>query len=63
MNIIVSHVLGSEGTMQGTCTSTAEEQTDKAEAEPDREQPEKQQVSILASSVWEHHWVQGTGNL
>lgn len=48
MNIIVSHVLGSEGTMQGTCTSTAEEQTDKAEAEPDREQPEKQQLEEKA---------------
>ncbi|KAM9329240.1 protein FAM193A [Gastrophryne carolinensis] len=48
MNIIVSHVLGSEGTMQGTCTSTAEEQTDKAEAEPDRERPEKQQIEEKA---------------
>nr|DBA29372.1 TPA: hypothetical protein GDO54_009603 [Pyxicephalus adspersus] len=48
MNIIVSHVLGSEGTMQGTCTSTAEEQTDKAEAEPDRERPEKQQLEEKA---------------
>ncbi|XP_068131988.1 protein FAM193A isoform X2 [Hyperolius riggenbachi] len=44
MNFIVSHVLGSEETMQGTCTSTAEEQTEKAEAEPDRERPEKQQL-------------------
>ncbi|KAM5193055.1 protein FAM193A isoform 2-T2 [Mantella aurantiaca] len=45
---IVSHVLGSEGTMQGTCTSTAEEQTDKAEAELDRERPEKQQLEEKA---------------
>ncbi|MEE6462656.1 hypothetical protein FKM82_001668 [Ascaphus truei] len=54
INIIISHVLGSEGSMQGTCTSTAEDRTDKAEAEPDAERPGKQQVSIWASSVWEH---------
>lgn len=46
MNIIVSHVLGSEGSMQETCT--AEERTDKAEAEPDRERPEKQQLEEKA---------------
>ncbi|KAG8453412.1 hypothetical protein GDO86_000152 [Hymenochirus boettgeri] len=42
-SVIPSHVLSSEGSMQGTCTSTAEERTDKSEAEPDRERPEKQQ--------------------
>ncbi|XP_066429139.1 protein FAM193A isoform X3 [Eleutherodactylus coqui] len=48
MNLIVSHVLGSEGSMQGTCTSMAEERTDKAEAEPDRERPEKHQLEEKA---------------
>ncbi|KAG8591258.1 hypothetical protein GDO81_000107 [Engystomops pustulosus] len=41
---IVSHDLGAEGSMHGTCTSATEERTDKAEAELDREQPEKQQL-------------------
>ncbi|XP_044151488.1 protein FAM193A isoform X1 [Bufo gargarizans] len=45
---IVGHELGSEGSMQGFCTSTAEERTDKAEAEPDRERPEKQQLEEKA---------------
>ncbi|XP_075713314.1 protein FAM193A isoform X2 [Rhinoderma darwinii] len=48
MNIIVSHVLGSEENIQGACTSTAEEQTDKADAEPDRERLEKQQLEEKA---------------
>ncbi|XP_063780659.1 protein FAM193A isoform X1 [Pseudophryne corroboree] len=46
MNIIVGHVL--EGSMQGICTSTAEDQTDIAEAEPDREQQDKQQLEDKA---------------
>ncbi|KAM4809590.1 protein FAM193A [Rhinophrynus dorsalis] len=48
ININVSHVLGSEGSMQESCTSTAEERTDKAEAEPDTEGPEKQQLEDRA---------------
>ncbi|XP_040275136.1 protein FAM193A isoform X3 [Bufo bufo] len=46
MNIIVGHEL--EGSMQGICTSTAEERTDKAEAELDRERLEKQQLEDKA---------------
>ncbi|XP_063313756.1 protein FAM193A isoform X2 [Pelobates fuscus] len=48
ININVSHVLGSEGSMQETCTSTAEERTDKAEAEPDGERPGKHQLEEKA---------------
>ncbi|KAM8940167.1 protein FAM193A [Pelodytes ibericus] len=48
INIIVSHVLGSDGSMQETCTSTAEDRTDKAEAEPDGERPGKQQLEEKA---------------
>ncbi|XP_069488207.1 protein FAM193A isoform X2 [Ambystoma mexicanum] len=48
INIIISHVLGSEGSMQGPCTSTAVEPKDKAEAEPDRKGPEKQQLEEKA---------------
>ncbi|KAM4708119.1 protein FAM193A [Discoglossus pictus] len=48
INIIISHVLGSEGSMQETCNNTAEERTDKADVEPDREPPEKQQLEERA---------------
>nr|XP_033806499.1 protein FAM193A isoform X2 [Geotrypetes seraphini] len=48
IDIIISHVLGSEGSMQGTCTSAAVEWTDKAAAEPDKERPEKQQLEEKA---------------
>ncbi|XP_053560179.1 protein FAM193A [Bombina bombina] len=48
INVIISHVLGSDGSMQGTCTNMAEERTDKADAEPDRERPEKQQLEEKA---------------
>ncbi|XP_078534704.1 protein FAM193A isoform X1 [Lissotriton helveticus] len=48
INIIISHVLGSEGSMQGTCTGGAVEPADKAAAEPDRKGPEKQQLEEKA---------------
>ncbi|XP_069059753.1 protein FAM193A isoform X5 [Pleurodeles waltl] len=48
INIIISHVLDSEGSMQGTCTGGAVEPADKAAAEPDRHGPEKQQLEEKA---------------
>ncbi|CAJ0944857.1 unnamed protein product [Ranitomeya imitator] len=50
MNIIVSHVLGSDGSMQRSCSSMADERTERVDAE----RLEKQQVSNVASGVWEH---------
>ncbi|XP_077136285.1 protein FAM193A isoform X2 [Ranitomeya variabilis] len=48
MNIIVSHVLGSDGSMQRSCSSMADERTERVDAEPERERLEKQQLEEKA---------------
>ncbi|XP_073504735.1 protein FAM193A isoform X1 [Phyllobates terribilis] len=48
MNILVSHVLGSDGSMQRSCSSAAEERTERLDIEPERERLEKQQLEEKA---------------